>query len=134
MNNFELPKRLQLASESAINIARKYVTNNLPSKLSYYLYNECERVFLHKDLELYDSKQALEALCYNDQFPRWVDVAVFLENNNSTVLSLVYSMDKISSVDESIWRNTSIAPFRCKSPTFPPKWKDTDPKFQLPYA
>ena len=126
MNKEDFTNNLLKATNFSKTIAQRFISNDLPNGSNYIVYNEMDRVSSLNLPNLLNQAEAVDLLYKNAEYPSWVDIEVYSFTDTTTIFLLVYSNNNIEKIEDSVWKDSSIVPFRCKSPKLPEGWMKGD--------
>jgi len=143
MENAKFSERLQMITAINRDFAARFVSNELPPSSRYLvrLNQSCEenplkqgeRVFLAEvdppaPLTL---EQVVDLLCRGNHVPEWIDISVENVDSEHTYFQLL-CCGRFAADDALLYyRDSDLAPFGCKSPSFPPRWTEEHGRFDL---
>ena len=140
-------EHLILATGHSIKFAKRYVRNRLPEMFLFLVHlNQSydgnplepgERVF-PDDVAHHgacvgplSAGQVVELLWRDGLVPEWIDISVERADGTHSFMELLCCGRFSDRAEQLYYAKTDICPFRCKSPTFPPGWGQTDEPFDL---
>lgn len=142
MDKATFSKRLQEVTAINRDFAARYVINHLPVSNRYLvrLNQSCddnlrpgERVFPDDTdpVAPLAAAETVDLLCRENRVPEWIDISVERADSEHTYL-LLLCCGRFTDDDTLLYyRDTGLAPFGCKSPSFPPRWSEEQGRFDL---
>lgn len=127
----DLRKRMLEASHSVQKLTENYVNNHLPSDYIFVVSVGSTRQSIESIEQAVSFENALEEVWGNGLVSTWVDMAAVFIKDGMLYISLTLSGNRTNNDNKMVWKDSSIAPFRCKSPTLPIDWQTGAPKFDL---
>lgn len=141
MNKKTFQEHLTCATDSAVDFARNYVLNELPSQRKFLVHpnQSYDDNPLRTDEETYPSdtqpndkpivfataEAVVDYLWRNDKIPEWIDINVGGEDGEHTCLQLL-CCGRFTATEELLYhRDGGVAPFSVKSPVLPPGYDDS---------
>lgn len=141
MNKEIFQDHLTRAADSAVDFARSYVLNELPSQRKFLIHpnQSFDDNPLRADEETYPNdsqpddqpilfttaEAVVDYLWRNTKIPEWIDINVGGEDGEHTYLQLL-CCGRFTATEELLYhRNGGVPPFSVKSPVLPPGYDDS---------
>ena len=142
MDKATFSNRLQQVTIVNRDYATRYVSNNLPESNRYLvrLNQSCddnlkpgEHVFPNDadPVASLTTAETVDLLCRDNRVPEWIDISVEHADSEHTYLLLLCCGRFTDNETFLYYRDTGLAPFGCKSPSFPPRWSEEQGRFDL---
>lgn len=141
-------QQLSEATKTAIDLARRFVRQELFEDSRYLLYpnQSCdghpliedeviypdEWLGLHKYHGPWNSQKVVDYLWRERKVPEWIDVSVLNVGREDTLLRLI-CCGRYTETEKLFYYElpSGKSPFGIKSPDFPPDWDENQGKFDL---
>ncbi len=146
MDKLRFARTLQLATQAAVSVARRYVVNDLDGTVTYQVVpnqspdepvegadeaRSHSRPLPDDKHRPWNAERVVDHLWREGTVPEWIDISVSEASATEVCLQLLTCERYTADEDRLYYTQGDMPPFGIKSPDLPPGWESDHAQFDL---